>query len=269
MAIITISRGSYSRGKRIAERVAAKLGYDCIAREALLEASKEYDIPEAKLVRAMHDAPSRLNRFVGGKEKYIAYIQAALTASVRKDNVVYHGLAGHFLLKGVSHVLKVRIIAPMDYRVKVIMKRDEVSKEEAQRILMKDDEERHAWSRKLYGIDQTDSSLYDLVLNIHKISVDNAVDIICGVAEMKAFRTTPESQKAMDDLALASDVRSHLIALKPDIEVQANNGVVTIKTGAYAIHKEAFAREIKNLAESVPGVKKAEVRIATHVRYHA
>jgi cytidylate kinase len=269
LAIITISRGSYSRGKRIAEKVAAKLGYECIAREALLEASKEYDIPEAKLVGAMHDAPSRLDRFVGGKDKYIAYIQTALTDRVKKDNVVYHGLAGHFLLKGISHVLKVRIIAPMDYRVKVIMRRDEVSKEEALRILMKDDEERFKWSRKLYGIDQTDSSLYDLVLNVDKISVDGAVDIICGVAKMKPFKATPESRKAMADLALASAVKSHLIALKPDIQVQANDGVVTIRTGAYAIHKDAFAREIKSLAASVPGVKKVNVRISTHIRFHA
>ena len=36
MAVITISRGSYSRGKEIAEKVAAKLGYTCISRDLLL-----------------------------------------------------------------------------------------------------------------------------------------------------------------------------------------------------------------------------------------
>ena len=108
MAIITISRGSHSRGKEIAEKVARELGYECVAREALLEASKEFDIPEAKLIRAVHDAPSIFDRLAHGKEKYIAYIQDALVHRVQKGNMVYHGLAGHFLLRGISHVLKVQ-----------------------------------------------------------------------------------------------------------------------------------------------------------------
>ncbi len=69
MAVITISRGSYSRGKEVAEKVAQKLGYECIAREIILEASEEFNIPEVKLIRAIHDSPSILNRFAYGKEK--------------------------------------------------------------------------------------------------------------------------------------------------------------------------------------------------------
>ncbi|MGO8880778.1 MAG: cytidylate kinase family protein [Desulfomonilaceae bacterium] len=52
MAIITISRGSYYRGREVAEKLAAQLGYECISREIILEASKEFNIPEIKLVRA-------------------------------------------------------------------------------------------------------------------------------------------------------------------------------------------------------------------------
>jgi hypothetical protein len=39
MPIITISRGCYSRGKEVAEKVAKELGYQCLSREILLEAS--------------------------------------------------------------------------------------------------------------------------------------------------------------------------------------------------------------------------------------
>ncbi|MFC1906918.1 AAA family ATPase, partial [Chloroflexota bacterium] len=116
MSIITISRGSYSRGKEIAEKVAEKLGYECIGRDSLIEASKQFNIPEIKLIRAIHGAPSILERFGYGKEKYIAYIQAALLRHVKKDNIVYHGLAGHFLLEGISHVLKVRISSDIEDR---------------------------------------------------------------------------------------------------------------------------------------------------------
>ena len=40
MSVITVSRGSYSRGKEVAEKVAQELGYACISREVLLEASE-------------------------------------------------------------------------------------------------------------------------------------------------------------------------------------------------------------------------------------
>ena len=107
MAIITISRGSYSRAKEIAEKLAQELGYGCVSREILLEASEEFNIPEIKLVRAIEDAPSILDRFTQGKERYLAYIRAALLKHAQKDNVVYHGIGGNFLLQGIPHVLKV------------------------------------------------------------------------------------------------------------------------------------------------------------------
>ncbi len=139
MSIITISRGSYSRGKEVAEKLAHSLGYQCLSRDILLEASELYNIPEIKLVRAIHDAPSILERFTYSKESYVAYIRAALLRHVQKDNVVYHGLAGHFLLQGIPHVFKVRIIADLEDRVKEEMKRENISAEEARRILQKDD----------------------------------------------------------------------------------------------------------------------------------
>ena len=114
MPIITISRGSYSRGKEVAEELAQKLGYEIISRDILLEASETFNIPEIKLIRAIHDAPSILERFTYGKERYVAYIQSTLLKHVQKDNVVYHGLAGHYFLRGISHVIKVRILADLE-----------------------------------------------------------------------------------------------------------------------------------------------------------
>ena len=261
MAIITISRGSYSRGKEVAEKVAEKLGYECIGREALIEASIEYDVPEVRIGRGAYDAPSILDRFTGGKERYIAYIQSVLTSRVRKGNVVYHGLAGQYLLKDVAHVLKVRIIAPLEYRVNVVMERDNVSEQKAISILRKSDEERYRWTKKLFLIDQRDSSLYDLVLNINKCTVENAADTICYVAGFKGFQATPESQKAMDDLYLACEVKARLVDMKPDVEVSADNGNIVVKTVAHGSQGEDIARDIKRVAQTVPGVIEVRVKV--------
>lgn len=261
MAIITISRGSYSRGMDVAEKVAEKLGYDCIGREALLQTSREYDVAEVKLVRTTQDTTSVLDSLIGGKERYAAHIQAALTSRVKKDNVVYHGLAGQFLLQGVSHVLKVRIIAPLEYRINIVMDRDNVEKQQAIRILKKDDEERNRWSRKLFLIDPRDCNLYDLVLNIDKCTVVDAVDLICHTAGFKGFQTTPESQKAMDDLQLACAVKVRLVDVRPNVEVSADNGNVSVIADAPVTQEEAVTREIERIAKTVPGVDDVLVQV--------
>ena len=159
MAIITISRGSYSRGKEVAERVAQKLGYECVARKVLLEASEEFNVPEYLLVRELHDAPSLFQRFSHKKEKYVSLVRTAFLEHVQKDNVVYHGLAGRVFLPGVSHVLKVRIIADLDDRIREEMRREQLSHEKARGLLLKDDEERRKWSQSLYGTDNRDPAI--------------------------------------------------------------------------------------------------------------
>jgi cytidylate kinase len=202
MSIVTISRGSYSRGKEVAEKLALALGYECLSRDVVLEASEYSDIPEAKLVRAIHDAPSILERFTRSKVRYVACTRFAIAKHVQKDNVVYHGLAGQFFLQGVPHVLKVRIIASLEDRIEEEMRRENISAEEARRILRKDDEERRKWSLALYGIDTWDSSLYDLVLHIKTMAVDDAVSTIRRALELPRFQTTPDSQAILDKLVL-------------------------------------------------------------------
>lgn len=261
MSIITISRGSYSNGKEVAEKVASRLNYECIARDTLIEASEEFHIPEIKLVRAIHDAPSILERMGYRKEKYVAYIQEALVKHLHKDNIVYHGLAGHFMLKGIAHVLKVRIIADLDYRVDLEMKRENISRKEALHIIKKDDEERRKWSQHLYGIDTKDSSLYDMVLHIRKITVDDAVDIICHTAGLAHFQTTPESQKAMDNLLLACQAKVQLVEVKSDIEVSADDGIVLVTTRAPLRQEEHLFQEMKRVTDKMPGIKELHVKV--------
>jgi cytidylate kinase len=201
MSIVTITRGSYSRGKEVAERLAKRMGYECLARDILLEASEEYSIPEIKLIRALHDAPKVLERFFGGSERYVKYYRSTLLQHARRDNIVYHGLAGHFFLKDIPHVLKIRINADINTRVKEEMAREKISAEEALYVLKKDDEERRKWGIQVDGMDPWDSRLYDLVINICTLSLEDAVDLIYGLLQKPTFRTSPESQKMVDDLA--------------------------------------------------------------------
>jgi hypothetical protein len=178
---------------------------------------------------------------------------------VQKDNVVYHGLAGHLLLKGVPHVLKIRIIADLVDRVLSEMEREKIPKHEAQAMILRDDQERRKWTQSLYGVDPWDSSLYDIMLHIQKFTVDDAVDIICQAAGKEQFRTTEESQRKMDDLALAGQVKAALIDVYPGIEVTSDYGNVLIYTKA----DDRFARKLeekgKSLNREINGIQSLEV----------
>ncbi len=268
MPIITINRGSYSRGKAVAEKLAQKLGYECISRDILLDASEEFNIPEMKLVRALHDAPSVLERFKHGKERYISYIYSALLQYARKDNIVYHGLAGQFFLRNIPHVLKVRIIANIQDRVKEEMRRENISADKALSILMKDDEERHNWGLQVYGTDTHDSKLYDMILRIDRLSVCDAVNIISKTVQKPAFQATPESLKLVKDLALAAKVKATLAEIAPKVQVVADNGTVFIgRINGDSVNADKIFK-IKSVAEQIEGASEVIINLGVQQSDH-
>ncbi len=257
MSIITFSRGSYSHGKEVAEKVAQKLGYECLSREALLRASKEFNISEIKLARALHDAPSFFERFTFSKEKYVAYIRAALLKEVQKDNVVYHGLAGHFLLQGIPHALKVRIIADPQDRVAEEMRREGLSADAALTKLHKDDEQRRRWSLQLFAVDTWDPILYDQVIRISSMTADDAAELIATAVKFPCFQTTPQSQQVLNDLVLASLVKAALVEEYPAAGVSAAAGKVAV--ALWELPKGE--RDIPNVRQLASKAAGAEVEV--------
>jgi len=261
MAIITISRSSFSQGQEIAEKVAAKLRYRCISRNVLLEASEEFNIPEVKLVRALHDAPSILDRFTHGKERFVAFVRQAFLEQVQGDNVVYHGLAGHFFVEGVRHVLKVRIFADFEERIAREVETEGVSRETAIQTLKKDDEERRKWSMALYGVDTADATLYDMVIHLFKITVDDAVDMICHTAQLPPFQADTASQNRLDDLLLRAQVASVIVDKWPLAQVTAHQGRVIVLVEAPLAYETRISREVAGLVKHLPKVKSLRVRV--------
>lgn len=278
MAVITISRGSFSHGQEIAEKVAEMLGYECVSREILVEAAQLFKVSEKKLIRSIDDAPNILERMVHGKERYLEYIRAALLEYARKGNVVYHGHAGHLLLTEIPQVLKIRIIADKDDRIKLLQQRENVTKEAAAGVLENEDKNRTQWTRYLYKMDIHDAKLYDIVINIGNLTIEDACDIICVAARSNSYRTTDESKQAVEDLAIASRLRAALLSLC-DAEVFVKNGDVHVKVEAQKRKKTGYAspalqqhigeayqndltRQINEIALNIPGVNKVFCQVA-------
>ncbi len=261
MSIITISRGSFSKGKEIAEKVAKELGYDCISRELLIKASKHFNVSEIKLARAMHDAPSIWEAFTYGKERYVAYLQDAFLRRAGNDNLVYHGLAGHFMLQDIPHVLNVRVVADLEDRIQLEMERENIGRDEALHKLERDDHDRRQWSLSVWGRDNSDPRLYDMVIHIHRFTVNDAVKLICHTVQLEQFQTTPESRKILEDSVLAADVRIKLVDHFPSIKVTARSGIVTVSVNAPFIQETQIADEISGLAQAINGVREVRVNV--------
>jgi cytidylate kinase len=266
MSVIIISRGAHHKGEDVAERTARKLGYSCISRDIILEASRQYNVPEIKLKKSMERAPGFLERLGFEKKKYISYVQASLLKRLKEDNIVYHGLAGHFFVKHISHVFSVRIIVDMKDRVSYCMRSEGVSEAKAMDMLKKLDDERKKWGQYLHGIDITDPALYDLVINIQKFSVDDAVDLICKGIEYDKFKTTPESQQAMVDLAIAAEVKAVLMSDVSPKEVSAKNGIVTVTIESPILQEAGLVARVEKLAKEVDGVKVIKVETLPYIQ---
>ena len=232
MSIIAISRGTFSGGEALAQGVAERLGYRCVSREVILEAAWAYGVPAEELLTAMERRPPLWERLVGRRSAYLTFVRAALCEHARGGNLVYHGYLGHLLLPGIAHVLRVRAIADMEYRIRAAMQQQQLGREEAMGYIEKVDKQRRQWTQFLYNVEWDDPHLYDIVLNLSQIRLATACEVVIQLMKRAEFQPTVASVKAMQNLVLTSRVAATL-ARDPrtagaNLEVVADGDVVTI-----------------------------------------
>ncbi len=245
MTLITISRGCCSHGREVAEKVGGMLGCKVLSRENIIEeANQRYHVPEKELIKSIHDAPSVLERLTRGRERYLCFFQAVLLEHAKESSLVYHGHASHLMLPDISHVLNIRIIAEMADRIALLQQQENMSEKEAVRFITAEDTNRARWAHFLYKTDITNPHFYDMVLNIKNMNTDEAARIICQAAGMDAYQPTPETRKAIADLALKTRITAAIEhSCKPDLRVTvtANNGNVHIRAETQNIRKTGYA----------------------------
>jgi len=255
MAIIAISRGTFSGGKAIAESLAARLGCPCISREIINDAAKEFNIQATEFDAALAKPPGFWMQIPGKRVALLNYIRAALLERSKAGGLVYHGFAGHLLLTGVPHVLRVRVIASAEYRIKAAMELLDLNRERAIARINRDDAQSDRWARSLYRLEWREPSIYDVVLNLERITIDGAVQTLAQMTDLPEFKPTGESMHAFHDLllgskiwaALSKDPRTH----SANIRVEAHDGNVTIAGDASS---DAVLKAIPVVASLVKGV---------------
>ena len=262
MYVITISTDRYTNGKEIAEKVAQKMDYDCVSREIILSAAKAFRVPEMKLMRTIKDTPTILNMFSRDRKRYMLYIRSVVADYMLKHDIVYHGLVGNPIIRGVSHVLKVRIIANLEDRIRFEMERENVSEEKARKIIANLDDQQKKWGKAVYGIDITDPVFYDLIINVGHIGADDtedAVETIVNTAGHKKYQPNTYSINCMKNIALSCRVEAVLIDKDPGIEVISDKGNVYVYSKTLKRKNRKQAPALKEEIMKIGGVEHVEV----------
>lgn len=209
MAIITISRGSLSGGKALAGCLAERMGYPTLGFEVLEEAAESLGISGETFRGKYETAPGLWARLTKEREKYILAIQTALAEWCTRGDLVYHGLSGQFLLKRIPGVLRVRLVAPMELRVRAFLDSQPLmSKSQAQEFIQNVDQERSRWCRLMFGADVADPVNYDLTVNLKRLTLESACATIAEAVTQPRYQITDEMEAEI--FAFAAECREKL-----------------------------------------------------------
>jgi len=267
MAILTISHEMGSGGAEIGMALATRLGYTYVDNEELLGRAQRYGLAEERLARLVEDRPSWVERFDAETRRCILALQAVLYEFAQADNVVLIGGGGQWLLRGVPHALRTRIVAPFPERVTRLTAtlsaqgRERVTPKTVAQFIRRDDIQKAARMRYLFDADVKDPSLYDVLINTAAFSRAAAVQLLADLARRPEFGSTDAARELVADRVVASQVEVAL-AGHPDmrryrIDVESTRGLVTLELPAGVDPDVAVA-----VARSVTGVQDVKLRIA-------
>ncbi len=207
MAVITISRQFASSGDEVAARVCQLMGYRYFDKALMARIAAEMGIGEHEIVdysEDEHRVRGILDRLFNGPlvvtesrrqtedasgqpvneikkldEKELAgLVRSAVEAAYRLGDVVIVGRGGQAILQQMPDVLHVRIETPLVIRIERAHDQNQLTYGEAANLISERDRATADYLKRFYDVDWSDSSLYHMVLNLGRLSVDGAAHII-------------------------------------------------------------------------------------------
>ena len=262
MSIISISRASLGAGQTLAELVAQRLGYRCVGSEALIAAATGHGVSEPEITKVLETRPSFWERLSSSREWYVTVLRVAMCEIARDGDLVYHGLAGQELLKGVSHVVRLRVIAPPDQRIRSVMEARHISAEAAKQSVQQVDEDRLHRMRHLFGLDWRDPALYDAVINLEQMTLESAAALTIELAGRPEYQPTPASIKRLNDIELASRVKSTVMERfdGASLDVTADDGHVRLRGTLQGLADDREA--LVDVVKAMPRVKDVQAEVS-------
>jgi len=257
MAVITISRHPGSLGDTLARAIAERLNYRLVERAELIRVAERIggtDVAWDRAPEMRERSPSFWERLNEERRRYASVLRRATTQLAEEDDVVIVGLGGGQLLKGLSNVLRLQIIAPMDVRQERVMERgfDDVlgplSRDQARDLIRRSDRDISGYMRYLFNIDWLESHHWDLVINTGRFSVSEAVDIVSAIVDSGMLQPSALDHQRLSNLALASRVEATVLG---DPTVWVNGLKVVARDGRVRMEGEVITEEDREAVEQV------------------
>ncbi len=261
MAVVLISRGTLSGGQEVAECLAERLHVRCVSREDLVALVDREGAHAKKVVESISTATHAYQQFSRDRRPYIVLMRRAFLELIRQGDLVYHGFACHFLVSDLSRCLKVRVNAPIEYRVEKAKERLHLSNEEALEHIRTEDETRVRWARFMYGRDVRDPTLYDICFCLRYLSVDFVSTVLAASVDRPELQPSPEQRREFNDMFLAACVDARLVSdpATSELEIGANStGGRILLEGPYL--KPQDRETVERIATAVPGVRDVTYR---------
>jgi len=256
MPIVLISSAPHGVGDELARQLERKTGWPLFSRKQLAELAHDQGIRLSRLETSIVKSPIMPEKLAREKELYLAFVTTKLYENATDGNLIYFGRAGHLLLPGVSHRLRVGLTVPRQTRVDNVVRELHLSPEKAAEYIDRIDGDIEKWIYFVHRQDAKDPGQYDIFFNLQNMSLANASMLLCETAELPDFRQTPLSTKRLEDLYLAARAKVRLAedehTRSLDLGVRAVGGVVTV---TYMPRQEEAAQSISHVLQDLEGCR--------------
>ncbi len=193
--VITISREPGSGGSIIGKRVAELEGLDFFHKEIITRIAEDANISNLLLETLDEKGLSLIEEWISSlvnrqhlwPDKFLQHLMRVIGTIGRHGGAVIVGRGANFLLPP-EKTLRVRVIAPLEERIRNVAKQFNVSLEEARKRVIRTESDRRAFIRKYFHADITSPLNYDLVINTATMELEGAVRTI-----REAFRYKKET----------------------------------------------------------------------------
>ena len=212
MSILTIAREHGAWTAKAAECLAQRLQATILNKEELERRLLEAGM-KSKLFRQYDERkPGFLSAFSADQDIYLLYLKGVLLQAASQGNVIVLGRGAHLLLKGLPNCLRVRLVAPLEYRLRNVQEEYGYDQETANRLIHKCDADRAGFLHFHFNEEWADASLYDLTINTSTLSQEQLLDLL---ASQLSCRVTPpqeeEARRLLGNRLLAQKVATALL----------------------------------------------------------
>lgn len=263
MPVIALTQEMGSLAKDVALRLGETAGLQLMRHEVVENVAGRMHVPTS-LISRVRQGKAGLRERMGTDARSVAIFTAEEVYELaRRGNVVLRGWGTTMLLRPVPHVLSVRVTRPFAQRVDWLMEHlGIVDRDVAQAEVHRSDHAHASRMHAQFGVTWGDPQLYDLVINMERISVDSAAAQILALAARPEFQETAASREQLEGLALAARVRAALksdpVTEETDVAIDSVRGKVTL-TGL-VLH-EPELREVERVAAAVAGAGNVDNRL--------